>query len=247
MVPAVTCASASGAPASISRPRSTRLAITAESLRIVSRCNAWPTVPERGSEEIHPCGSLTVSVPPPSKARKRNFPSGPVLTTWVRSPWASVTCANAAAAPRRSPTRPSTIAGCVVDSSSQRRRPTRSVCPSEHHIARILTSCKPRESLVLPHHLARIGSNRGGDPHALVVPQASRSGVVGHERVLAPVEAALQPTEVSDGQANEVQNRSHARQGDGSAHTHDRDHLGASSGHAPPAGIARQNRQDVEG
>src|SRR5438132_668786 len=84
-------------------PRSTRRAITAKSWRIVSPCNAGPIVLERGSEEVHPCGSLTVSVPPPSKARKRNFPSGPVLTTWVRSPWASVTCANAAPAAPRSP------------------------------------------------------------------------------------------------------------------------------------------------
>src|SRR5438067_794227 len=202
MVPAVTCAPGSGAPASISRPRSTRRAITTKSLRMVSPGNAGSTVLERGSREVHPCGSLTVRVAPPSKARNRNFPSDPVRTTWVRSPWASVTCAIGAPAPPRSPTRPSTIAGRVADSSRQRRRPTRSVCPSEHHIARFLTSCKPRESLVLPHHLARIGSNRGRDSHALVVPHTSGSGVVGHERLLAPVEAPLEPTEVSDGQAH---------------------------------------------
>src|SRR5437763_2212829 len=179
---------------------------------MVSPGNAGSTVLERGSREVHPCGSLTVRVAPPSKARNRNFPSDPVRTTWVRSPWASVTCANGAPAPPRSLTRPSTIAGRVADSSRQRRRPTRSVCPSEHHIARFLTSCKPRESLVLPHHLARIGSNRGGDPHALVVSQASRSGVVGHERVLAPMEGPLEPTEVSDGEAH-VDHRIFAHRG----------------------------------
>ena len=53
--------------------------------------------------------------------------------------------------------------------------------------------------------------------------------------------------EDGDRPRDEEQDRSRDRQGDPAAHGDDRSHLGASSGHAPPAGKPRQNRQDVEG
>src|SRR6266850_100562 len=197
-VAATSWASGSGWPATSSRPRTTRRARAGKSARRTSPRNAGPMFRERVPAAAQPWGSRTVSVAAPSKARNRNVPSVPVRTIWVRSPCASITCACTAPAPPGSPTLPSTIGALAAPSSAQRRRLTASVCPSQDHIARILPAAghlgKPS---IFPYDLARIRAHRPWDSDALVVPHAGGPRVVGHQRLVAAREPALEPAEVA--------------------------------------------------
>src|SRR6267143_185590 len=197
-VAAATWASGSGWPATSSRPRTIRQARAEKSARSTSPRSAGPMFRERAPAAVQPWGSRTVSVAAPSKARNRNVPSGPVRTIWVRSPCASITCACTAPAPPGSPTLPSTIGALAAPSSAQRRRLTASVCPSQDHIARILPAAGHlRKPSIFPHDLARIRAHRPWDSDALVVPHARGPRVVGHQRLVAAREPALEPAEVA--------------------------------------------------
>src|SRR6266436_480433 len=196
-VPMLSCASGRGTPATRSRPRSTRRGTAAKSSFSTSPRYAGPTSRETGPAALHPGGRRTVSVPRPSKARKRKLPSAPVLSSWLRSPWRSVTRAPEAPAPDGSPTLPSMMAGAMA-SSAHSSTVTASICSSEDHAARIRAAEHPGKPGVLPHHLARVGADRRRDARPLVVAQPARPRVVGHEGLFPAREAALEPGEVPD-------------------------------------------------
>src|SRR5207253_9955163 len=88
--------------------------------------------------------------------------------------------------------------GSAAANRAQKRNVTRSVCPSEHHIARILHARHFREPLVFAHHLAGISAYCPGDAGALVAAHAPGSGVVGHQCLVPAWEPPLEPMEVAE-------------------------------------------------